>query len=151
MFFFDLLGTYKAWRHTKGLPSRGQRTWTNAWTSYNNNTLLRYFRIFFFKNSLNLESSSQINLAEQINLLWKIQWEHEWKQAKKKQSVNKSNNINSNFNFKKLNVDFYAMSQNEVYGYVTKNENLKKKNSKKTKNQFSLGFDIGFTKFLNQK
>lgn len=28
--FLDLLQTYKGWRHLRGHPANGQRTWTNA-------------------------------------------------------------------------------------------------------------------------
>ena len=37
IFFLDLIVSYRGWRHSKGLPVRGQRTWTNAWTVYKNN------------------------------------------------------------------------------------------------------------------
>ena len=38
-----LLKTMKGRSHMLGKPVRGQRTWSNAWTAYNSNRLLRSF------------------------------------------------------------------------------------------------------------
>lgn len=38
-----LLKTYRGRCHLLGKPVRGQRTWSNAWTSYKYNTILRRF------------------------------------------------------------------------------------------------------------
>lgn len=82
----DILQTYKGWRHLKGLPVRGQRTWTNANSVSKSNLMLRQFKLHITKKVFSQLPPSEINtiyLAEQINLLWKIQWETEWKAAKK--------------------------------------------------------------------
>ena len=87
IFFLDIINSYRGWRHSRGLPVRGQRTWTNAWTSYRSNLILREYKIVLAKRIYGNISSNELNvayLAEQINMLWKLQWEQEWREAKKK-------------------------------------------------------------------
>jgi len=97
IYYLDLISSYRGWRHSKGLPVRGQRTWTNAWSVYKSNLVLREYRVEVSKRiygSIQLNHLSIAYLAEQINSLWKFQWEREWKIAKKKrfmQSQNESN------------------------------------------------------------
>jgi ribosomal protein S13 len=38
-----LIKSYRGKAHALGKPSRGQRTWSNAWTAYSNNKTLRTF------------------------------------------------------------------------------------------------------------
>lgn len=38
-----LIGSYKGWCHALGKPVRGQRTWSNAWSSYKYNRTMRQF------------------------------------------------------------------------------------------------------------
>jgi ribosomal protein S13 len=38
-----LIKTFRGRAQSLGKPSRGQRTWSNAWTAFNQNTLLRSF------------------------------------------------------------------------------------------------------------
>ena len=45
-----LLKTYKGRSHSLGKPVRGQRTWSNAWSSYHSNTTLRSFLSTLNKN-----------------------------------------------------------------------------------------------------
>ena len=144
VFFLDLIISYRGWRHSKGLPVRGQRTWTNAWTSYRNNLILREYKVIIAKKlygNISLENLNVTYLAEQINLLWKLQWENEWREAKKKRLISMKSS------FKVTGIDLYSMSK----GIVDTSGN--KKNKKKTKNQFNknlftLGFEPGFTKAL---
>ena len=81
----DSLTTYRGWRHFKGLPVRGQRTWSNSWSVYKSNNILRQFK---FKNSkifygnVPLREANVAYSAEYVNLLWKIQWLNEWASAK---------------------------------------------------------------------
>ena len=144
IFYLDLIVSYRGWRHSRGLPVRGQRTWTNAWTSYRSNLVLREYKIVIAKRlygSLPLDNLSVTYLAEQTNLLWKLQWENEWKEARKKRLVAVKSNIRS------ASVDLYSMSK----GIVDTSGNKKQKKKVKThfgKNLFTLGFDVGFTKAL---
>ena len=85
--FLDLISTYRGWRHSRGYPSRGQRTWSNASSSYRSNLVLREVKLRIAKKFYGTVPTSEINmayLAEDINSLWKAQWVNEWKAAKKK-------------------------------------------------------------------
>ena len=84
---------------------------------------------------------SQLHLAEQINLLWKIQWESEWKEVRRRQKRQLQNNSKTT-----LNVDLQSMASKEISGYTRRGAASKKKLYKQKKNQFTLGFDIGFSK-----
>jgi len=142
----DSLTTYKGWRHFKGLPVRGQRTWTNAWSVYKSNNILRQFRLKnskFFYNNAPLKESNIAYSAEYVNLLWKIQWLNEWLSAKASRLKFKGH-PNS------MKIDLYSMANYQVI-HPLKLKNLSKKQKQSfKKNYFSLGFDAGFTKFLLQ-
>jgi len=142
VFILDILQTYKGWRHAKGLPCRGQRTWTNGWSSFRSNLLLRRFKIKIAQKVYNQLPPSEVNtvyLAEQINLLWKVQWESEWKAAKK-------NRLRMQRQGGAAKADLVSMAK----GNVISPQKLKKMNKKQKqalkKNSFTLGFDPGFTK-----
>lgn len=145
IFFLDLINCYKGWRHGRGLPVRGQRTWTNANSTYKSNLTLRYFKINLAKRVYGGTSLHEANiayLAEQVNLLWKLQWEKEWSLAKKKR----------NQSFKKktaaYKIDLYSMAKGQVSSGESSSSKKKKES---TKNSFLLGFDPGFTKKLLRK
>ena len=144
IFFLDLIVSYRGWRHSRGLPVRGQRTWTNAWTTYKSNLTLREHKIIIARKlygSLPLDSLSTAYLAEQTNLLWKLQWENEWKEAKKRRLISmKSGN-------KATTIDLNAMSKGIVNSVSTK-KSKKQKKVVFNKNLFTLGFDTGFVKAL---
>lgn len=65
------INTYRAWRHIRGLPVRGQRTWTNANSVYYSNV---YLRKFIFKKAsidysgVNSNSANIALLAEYANI-----------------------------------------------------------------------------------
>lgn len=138
IFFLDLINTYRGWRHSVGLPVRGQRTWSNANTVYKNNLNLRYFKMNLIKKLYNTVSNQTVNLiysAEQFNLLWKLQWELEWKEAKKKKV----------FFLKKKHIrDQISLNS------IVENQNLNMKDKKVaySNKNFSFGYDKGFTKML---
>jgi len=72
IFLLDLVNSYRGLRHAFGLPVRGQRTWTNAWSSYRSNLILRQFKIKLSKRlytSITLNELNIAYLAEQINSL----------------------------------------------------------------------------------
>lgn len=145
IFYLDLIMSYKGWRHSRGLPVRGQRTWTNAWTTYRSNLILREYKIVIAKRlygSLPLDDLSVTYLAEQTNLLWKLQWENEWKEARKKRLIAMKSNV------KVTSVDLYSMSKGVVDSTNTKKKKKQKAKSSFSKNLFTLGFDPGFAKAL---
>lgn len=134
IFMLDLVNSYKGLRHAFGLPVRGQRTWTNAWSCYRSNLTLRQFKIKLSKRLYTTITISELNLAylaEQINNLWRLQWDAEWKKAKRQRQTQfrKSHNL--------LKVDLKAIAS----------ANVASKNKKKPSG-YVIGFDPGFTKYV---
>ncbi len=134
IYFLDFISSYRGYRHSFGLPVHGQRTWTNANTAFNSNSLLRNYKLNSFKKSLMGLPVSDINNAfylEQLNFLWKSQWDLEWFFAKKKRLID----LKKSRGYIKFDVNTLAKI----------NPNLK---DKKKQSLFSIGFDPGFTKFI---
>ena len=134
IFMLDLINSYRGLRHSFGLPVRGQRTWTNAWSTYRSNLTLRQFKIKLSKRLYTSITISELNiayLAEQINSLWKIQWDSEWKKAKRQRQIQ----AKKSRNFYKVDLRAIASANVSV--------NEKKKNS-----SYVIGFDPGFTKYV---
>lgn len=134
IFFLDFISSYRGYRHSFGLPVKGQRTWSNANSVFKSNVLLRNYKLNTFKKSLFNIPLNDINNAfylEQLNFLWKTQWELEWLFAKKKRLIE----------FKKSRgfIKFDINTLSKI------NPNVK---DKKKQNLFSIGFDLGFTKIM---
>lgn len=144
IYVLDMITSYRGWRHYRGLPVRGQRTWSNAWSTYKSNWVMRNFKLLLAKKnygSIPIKDVKVASLAEYVNLTWKDQWEQEWLAAK-----------NSRLRFKgnknTIKIDMYAMSNYQVM-HPLKLKNLSKKQKQSfKKNCFSLGFEPGFTKPL---
>lgn len=139
--FLNFINTYKGWRHFKGLPVRGQRTWSNAWTCYKNNQILRREKLKLIKNFYGKISSLEQKIAflcEYINFLWKTQWFHEWMYSRRyiKKSIKISKKI--------FRIDLLATAKGFI-GNIRKN-NPKVGKKKKKMLTGSIGFDQGFTK-----
>lgn len=133
IFMLDLVNSYRGWRHSVGLPVRGQRTWSNAWSVYKSNLSLRQFKIKLSKRLYTSITINELNiayLAEQINSLWKLQWETEWKKARRQRQIQskKSKTL--------YKVDLKAIASANVSV------------SDKKKNNYVIGFDPGFTKYV---
>lgn len=85
-----LIKSYKGYCHSIGKPVNGQRTWSNAWTSFRNNNTLRSF----------ISKTKQISLLRDNSINNKI----DYKSIKKKYSNNKNNlSIKSKPNTKSTN------------------------------------------------
>ncbi len=141
VYVLDMIQSYKGVRHSRGLPCRGQRTWTNAWTAYRTNTTLRVFKIKLLNRAYKKTPHNQLNmyyLAEQINLLWKVFWKDEWLNAKKKVLV-----VSKKKNY---NVDIASMAKGNIISPTRLKKMSKKQKSSIGKNTLTLGFDVGFTK-----
>lgn len=141
IFFLDFLNTYRGLRHSKGLPVRGQRTWTNAWSVYRSNLALRKFKLDISRRiygNMSVSTLNTIYLAEQINYMWKLQWRKEWRQARVKR-LKLMQNEHSMFK-----IDLNAMSKGYLTGFDTKKQITKKKKNQSGKNIFTLGFEPGF-------
>lgn len=133
VFMLDLINSYRGLRHSFGLPTRGQRTWTNAWSTYKSNLMLRQFKIKLSKRLYTTITISDLNiayLAEQINSLWKLQWEFEWKKAKRQRQLQAKKSRN-----------FYKVDLRSI---ASGNVAIKKKQI----NSYIVGFDPGFTKYV---
>lgn len=133
IYMLDLINSYRGLRHSFGLPVRGQRTWTNAWSCYRSNLTLRQFKIKLSKRLYTSITINELNiayLAEQINDLWKLQWDNEWKKAKRQRQIQ----AKKNRNFYK--VDLKTIASANVSVKDKKNAN------------YVVGFDSGFTKYV---
>nr|QBI37874.1 ribosomal protein S13 [Tetrahymena rostrata]QGS65251.1 ribosomal protein S13 [Tetrahymena rostrata] len=142
IFFLDYLNTYRGLRHSKGLPVRGQRTWTNAWSVYRSNLNLRKFKLEIAKRiygNMPISTLNIIYLAEQINYIWKLQWKKEWLQARSKRLklMQKEHSM--------FKIDINSMAKGYIDGFERKKALSKKKKAQQKKNIFTLGFEPGFT------
>lgn len=144
IYMLDLTTSYKGWRHYKGLPVHGQRTWSNAWTAYRANNILRNFKL---KNSrkyymnVPVKEGNVAYLAEYVNYLWKLQWPIEWYSAK-------NHRLKYSGHPGTMKIDLYSMCNYQVMHPAKMKTLTKKQRQAFKKNYFSLGFDIGFTRPL---
>lgn len=141
---------YRAWRHIRGLPVRGQRTWSNANNSYHTNTFLRkiIFRKAMYEYGSTSSSISNVAfLAEYANLTWKNQWFTEWSFMNEKRLQFKSTYSN-------YKIDLYSMAKFNIKVEKTQkvlSKRARRKKKSEVKNTFTTGFDVGFTKFFFKK
>lgn len=141
IYLLHLLGTYRGWRHSRGLPVRGQRTWSNSWSTYRSNLTLRTYKITISKKIYGTSFSNEsftAYLAEEVNNMWRAQWGSEWFEARRKRINTQKNARNA------VKIDLVAMSKLQIDSY-SKNKDVNKLKKQK-RNVFTLGFDSGFTK-----
>lgn len=79
-----LIRTYRGWCHALGKPVRGQRTWSNGWSSYKYNKTLRKF---ILETTRKMASTKKI---EKINYRL-VRKKYATKEKKKTTSVKKKN------------------------------------------------------------
>ena len=143
--FLDFSYSYRGWRHLVGLPSNGQRTWSNARTAYSSNKDLRDYKYKLGKLFFGRLASGDVNLilmSEYINTLWRKQWFSEWTHSRNilKRSTKKKGGV---FKF-----DLNATARGWL-GNLKKNNPKLGKKKKKTLTG-TVGFDPGFMKtYLN--
>ena len=140
----DLILCYRGWRHFKGLPLRGQRTWTNAWTSFKRNNTLKQLKLKIARNAYgNFNDSTLITAysAEQYNTMWYKQWRSEWNDNRNRRLkyAKKSKNV--------CIMDLNATAQGKISGINRAAKPGKKKRVYK-KNSFTIGFGLGTTRWL---
>lgn len=142
----DFLTSYRGYRHAKGFPTRGQRTWTNGWSVHKSNTYLRNTRLFWAQKFFGGFSSYDVKLCflgEQNNIFWKTQWRSSWMEARKsrfnKEQKNKAN---------ALKIDIHSMAAGTIFLPVLKRELTKKEKATFDKSTFAIGYDVGFSKVL---
>lgn len=141
----DTLSTYRGWCHFRGTPVRGQRTWTNAWSSYKSNGILRNYKLKVFKKYYGgIIPEKEITVAyvaETLNFVWRFQWDSEWQSAKNEL-------LKFEGHPKTMKIDLYSMYNYQIIHPFKLNKMSKKQKQSFNKNYFSLGFDIGFSKVL---
>jgi len=145
----DICSIYKTYRHVFGLPVNGQRTWSNANTTYYNNLLLRQYKLKKFSTFLNDSkplSFKKVFLCEYVNLFWKKQCFLEWASVRRRRHI--FQRWNSYISYR---IDFNYLVNSNIEHYFKRNLILKKKKShrkkrKFTKNSFNIGWQFGFTK-----
>lgn len=134
IYFLDFINSYRGYRHVFGLPTRGQRTWTNGNSVFKSNTTLRNYKLSIFKKTLPAALRDNVNNAyylEQINFLWKNQWELEWNLAYRHHAVA----LKKNRGFVKYDVNTLSRVNPNIRDF-------------KKQKLFSIGFESGFTKDL---
>ena len=80
---------YRGWRHIFGLPTKGQRTWSNGNISSSNFNVLKDYMYTVFKEGLSSFHPSEIKNSfslEQLNIFWMDQWKVEWMYALEKRT-----------------------------------------------------------------
>ncbi len=140
----DITLSYKGWRHFKGLPVRGQRTWSNSRTSKLSNIDMKILKSRLLKTYYKGFDNSVTNVGvavEAYNRLWYRQWYLEWWNMKMKR-LRLSKNSN-----KVCVYDFNSVVAGRVVGYQRQAKPGKKKRVYKN-NYFTLGFQLGSTKRL---
>ena len=141
----DTVGSYRGWCHFRGVPTRGQRTWTNAWSAYKSNGVLRNYKLKIYKKyygGVIPEKEITVSyIAETLNFVWRFQWDKEWLAAKNEL-------LKFEGHPKTMKIDLYSMYNYQVIHPFKLSKMSKKQRQSFNKNYFSLGFDVGFTKTL---
>lgn len=144
LFIHDLVFSYKGWRHFKGLPTRGQKSRTNAKITKQCNVDMRELKCKLLKSYYKNIQSNLIaigSLVEAYNRLWYTQWKHEWNSSRiRRIKFNKLTN-------KVCVYDFSSTAAGRIVGYYRKAKAGKKKRVYKD-NHFTIGLRKGETKLL---
>lgn len=144
--FFDMIGLYKAWRHVRGYPVNGQRTWSNGKSVTKNNTIFRSFRLQQFYNEFGTKkrTSFQILLnAEYNNRLWQKTWIVEWTRAK----LSMLKTVKS-AKKKILTIDMVSLAKGITTGYARRGKAIRYSRGKKALKMLTVGLPIYFTRYL---
>ena len=134
LLIIDICSIYKTYRHLFGLPVNGQRTWSNANTTYYNNLLLRQYKLkkfsLFLSNSKPL-TFKKIFLSEYINFFWQKQFFLEWVSVRRRRYLFQKKNIYINYK-----VDFNFLVNANVEHFYNRTLMLKKKKVIEKKKHF---------------
>lgn len=143
----DFIWTYRGWRHIKGLPVRGQRTWSNGWSTMRTNQMLRTIRLKWAVKYYNnvTKRDAKIGLyAEYNNLLWKRQWRSSWFYARlKRLKILSSKKIYATDIHK---IDLKNIAAGFIFLPSLKRELTKKQKALQEKSIYAVGYEIGFSK-----
>lgn len=144
----DFIWSYKGYRHIKGLPVHGQRTWSNGWSTSRSNFILRSIRArwaFKYYGNITLRDAKFGLYAEYNNSLWKRQWRNCWFYAKKRRlSIAALKKKNNQYHNPTINI------KNMAAGYIflpsLKKELTKKQKSLQEQSIYAVGYPLGFSK-----
>ena len=145
----DICSVYKTYRHIFGLPVNGQRTWSNACSTYYNNLLLKEYKLKKFTTFLNDPkplSFRKVFLCEYVNLFWKKQFFLEWASVRRRRHMVQQRALHV-----QPKVDFNFLVNANIEHFFLRSILLKKKKShrkkrKFNKNAFNVGWNFGFSK-----
>ena len=148
--FKDMIHNYLIFRHVRGYPVNGQRTWSNGKSVSNNNVLFKNFRISqiisaFGKKRKN--RASQFVLGEYVNKLWLKTWKSEWKQARKFNLRSSRRRGKNNTVF----IDLKSLSSSITGGYTRKGKARRFNKAKKKFKNITVGLPLFFTRYIYTK
>lgn len=133
------LFSYKGWRHFFGLPANGQRTWSNNKTQFRLKNKLKEYQTLCFKKKFGINTNTNLKIsffAEYVNLFWFLEWNEEWLSAN--QTFKKSSSKKKYF---KLKINYRHLLNVQVTTPFSLELKKKKRNRKKVKSEFTIGFD----------
>lgn len=131
--------SYKGWRHLFGKPVNGQRTWSNGKTRKKQKNKLYNFRLFKFQKRFGIHTKANLKISfisEHLNLLWNSEWNDEWLSANKVFSESKQKT-----KFFRIRINYRYMMNFQISTPKSLEYKKTKKNRKKVKTEFTVGFD----------
>ena len=143
--FWDMLALYKAWRHLKGYPVNGQRTWSNGKSCTKNNVTLKQYRLKQFQQNFGVKrkiSYVMLIQAEATNRLWLKTWPAEWLQGHYHAIKSKSR---KGFT---IPIDLTNLANSITTGYLRKGQAEKWNKSKKALKTVTIGLPVFFSRFF---
>ena len=145
-FFCVFIENRSGWRYFKSLPTKGQRTRSNAKTCKKNKYHFNNFLKKIYKSSY---PKIEFNIlwiffcSERYNKLWYFQWKNEWTKNYKR----RLNFFSKSKGFYKI--DFHNLSKGKFSGVFRQSKPGKKKKVFNRK-VFYIGFPHGFTKSIHK-
>lgn len=147
LIFKDMVHLYKTWRHVRGYPSNGQRTWSNGKSVSKNNTVLRDYRatqIISAFGKKRRKQATNLVLGEYNNKLWKYTWFSEWDQARKF-NIRTSKVVGKK---RVIKVDLVSLTKCITGGYRRKGSAAKFNKAKKRFRAVTIGLPVFFTRYI---
>lgn len=135
------------WRHVRGYPANGQRTWSNGKSVSKNNSTLRVFREAQIISSFGKKRRKQATnlvLGEYNNKLWKYTWFSEWDQARKF-NIRTSKKVGKK---RVIRVDLISLTKCITGGYRRKGSAARFNKAKKKFKAVTIGLPVFFTRYV---
>ncbi len=150
LLFKDMIHIYKVWRHIKGYPVNGQRTWSNGKSVTKNNLFFKNFRVHQIIKTYGKKrkhKAQKLVLGEYVNKLWLITWPHEWKQARRfnLRSAKKRGKKRTIF------IDLNSLASCITGGYKRIGKAIKFNKTKKRFKNVTIGLPMFFTRYIYTK